>query len=79
MQVSSLLTTDDAILEYEVPPMHEQYMEPVPPGEGPFPYRSVMELQPTPMASQRALPHVFKYVDTGMSLTVASRWALAHS
>lgn len=54
-----VLIPDDAILDYQVPPMHEQYTEAV--ENGPFPARSTMELQPTPMASQRVLPNAWKW------------------
>jgi len=57
---------DDAILDYKVPPLHEEYTAPAPPGpngEPPaHPFVSLLELQPTPVMSQRQLPHVFKWV-----------------
>ncbi len=59
------LTTDDYILDYKVPALHEDYFEANPPnpdGTQPaVPYRSLMELQPTPLASSRQLPHNFSY------------------
>ncbi|CAK9787278.1 hypothetical protein CC85DRAFT_284365 [Cutaneotrichosporon oleaginosum] len=55
----------DYILDYKVPSLHEEYYEPNPlnpDGTPPaVPYRSLMELQPTPLASARQLPHNFNY------------------
>lgn len=62
----SVLMTDDSILDYQVPPLHEKYYErsePNPDGSAPaIPFRSIMELQPTPMATGRQLPHQFRCV-----------------
>lgn len=48
-----------------MPPLHEDYFEPVSPnpdGSAPtMPFRSLMALQPTPMATSRQLPHNFNY------------------
>jgi general transcription factor 3C polypeptide 5 (transcription factor C subunit 1) len=63
--VQSLVDLDyDAILDYQVPSLHEEYIAPTPSGPGTdpsFPYMSLLELQPTPIMSQRHLPHVFNY------------------
>ncbi|RSH80324.1 tau 95 subunit of transcription factor TFIIIC [Apiotrichum porosum] len=62
----SLLDLDyDAILDYSVPPLHEEYIAEAGAGENgtppPFPYYSLTELQPTPVMSQRHLPFVWNY------------------
>lgn len=52
---------DDAILDYRIPNLNEEFFERKLPGEeGAFAFRSLLELQPTPVASVRQLPNVFK-------------------
>lgn len=50
---------DDAILNYQVPPLSEEFVAPS--GEGaPYPFFSLAELQPTPIMSHRHLPFMWK-------------------
>lgn len=60
------MSTDNAILEYAVPPFEETYNEPVtPPADGSvldkdLAYRSLLDLQPIPVFSDRRLPQAYK-------------------
>ncbi|TXT07262.1 hypothetical protein VHUM_03432 [Vanrija humicola] len=53
------------ILSYKFPQLNEEFIAPTTPdedGEAPaFPFRSLLELQPTPVASNRHLPTSFTY------------------
>ena len=56
---------DNAILDYSVPPLEEVYTESVPLPENGEPFdkdstfRSLLDLQPTPIFSDRRLPQVY--------------------
>jgi hypothetical protein len=53
---------DDAILDYQVPQLDEAYIEPigaaVAPGD--IPFRSLLDLQPQPMFTDRRVPPFHK-------------------
>ncbi|WOO84407.1 Transcription factor tau subunit sfc1 [Vanrija pseudolonga] len=53
------------ILSYKFPQLNEDFIAPTTPDEDgeapPFPFRSLLELQPTPVASNRHLPTNFTY------------------
>lgn len=63
-----LTGSDDAILDYSVPPLDEHYIEPIMDPEDPsIPFRSLLDLQPTPIFSERRIPPVWKCVSVMIS------------
>lgn len=59
--VGTSLMADDAFLNYSVAELDETFMESTP--DGPFPFRSVLDLQPSPSFTNRLIPVHYAYVD----------------
>ena len=76
-------TADDAILEYNVPPLDETFREPVTPpledaemdglADGETQFRSTLDLQPLPVFSDRRLPMIWKSVSPRIRLSTKAK------